>query len=120
MIDPTLARMSIGFVLFATAVFVWASVDYNRFIKFWTLNPAPYTPRVKLIFRIFFLACVVSSGWGLAVTIIRSGKPAMLYLSALPFTCAWLVVFFFMLRWLEWMKLKRRAKHPDSRPNDGR
>src|SRR5260370_11196879 len=43
MTDPTMARMSIGFAVFAIAVFVWASIDYNRFIKFWMLRPAPYT-----------------------------------------------------------------------------
>ena len=35
MTDPTIAKMSIGFAVFAIAVFVWASIDYNRFIKFW-------------------------------------------------------------------------------------
>jgi len=55
MSHPTLGRMnlemSIGFEVFAIAAFVWASIDYNRFIKFWMLRPAPYTRRVTVIFR---------------------------------------------------------------------
>lgn len=66
MTDPTFARMNVGFETFAAAVFVWASIDYNRFIKFWMLKPAPYTRWVKVFFRIFF-PCVCNrwdmAGW---------------------------------------------------------
>jgi hypothetical protein len=115
MTDPTLERMSIGFNIFAVAAFVWASVDYNRFIKFWMLRPAPYTQRVKVIFRLFFLACVIGGVWQLADTIASFRKPAMFYLSALPFTIAWLVVFFLMLRAVEWMNVKWRARQTRER-----
>jgi len=47
-----MAMMSIGFAIFAIAVFVWASFDYNRFIKFWMLRSAPYTQRVSIFFSL--------------------------------------------------------------------
>jgi len=45
-------EMSIGFEVLAIAAFVWASIDYNRFVKFWMLRPAPYPRRVTVIFRV--------------------------------------------------------------------
>jgi len=33
--DSTFARMNVGFDLFAVGVFLWASIDSNRFLKFW-------------------------------------------------------------------------------------
>jgi hypothetical protein len=110
MTDPTLARMSVGFEICAIAVFVWASIDYNRFIKFWMLKPAPYKQWVRVAFRIFFLACVVGGVWRVAEDVVRLGKPATFYLSALPFTAAWFVVFYCMLRVVEWTKRKRDTK----------
>jgi hypothetical protein len=88
MTDPTMARMSIGFAVFAIAVFVGASIDYNRFIKFWMLRPAPYTQRVRVVFRLFFLACVVGGIWHLADTTAASGRSVTFYLGAPPFGAA--------------------------------
>src|SRR5215475_10260446 len=85
----------IGFEMFAVVVFLWASIDYNTFIKFWMLKPAPYTRRVRLVFRTFFLACVVGGVWRVAEDIARSEKSATFYLAALPFTVAWCIVFYF-------------------------
>jgi|ERR1700674_271110 len=92
MTDPTMARMSIGFAVFAIAVFVWASIDYNRFIKFWMLRPAPYAQRVRVVFRLFFLTCVVGGIWHLADT-AASGRSVTFYSGALPFGAAWFVAF---------------------------
>lgn len=110
MTDPIFARMDVGFEIFAIGVFVWASVDYNRFIKFWILKPAPYTLWVRVAFRVFFLACVVGGIWQVVADIVRSGRSATSYLAALPITAAWFVVFYFMLRVVEWMKKKRETK----------
>jgi hypothetical protein len=112
MTDPTIARMSIGFAVFAIAVFVWASIDYNRFIKFWMLRPAPYTQRVRVVFRLFFLACVVGGIWHLADTMAASGRSVTFYLGTLPFAAAWFVVFFLMLHFVEWMNRKSRIRQP--------
>ncbi|MBI3644442.1 MAG: hypothetical protein HY233_00515 [Acidobacteriales bacterium] len=98
-----MASMSIGFAVFAIAAFVWASIDYNRFIKFWMVGPAPYTRRVRIVFRLFFLACVVGGVWQLADTMAASRKPVTFYLGALLFAAAWFVVFFLMLHFVEWM-----------------
>jgi hypothetical protein len=54
MSDAAFAQMNLGFRIFEIAVFMWACFDYNRFIKFWMLAPAPYSRRVKIIFRLFF------------------------------------------------------------------
>ena len=99
--------MNVGFDLFAVGVFLWASIDYNRFIKLWIHKPAPYTRQVKFVFRAFFLACVGGGLWGVAEDIARSEKRATFYLAAIPFTGAWFVVFYFMLRMVEWMNRKR-------------
>jgi hypothetical protein len=108
MTDITFGKMSLAFEIFAIGVFVWASIDYNRFIKFWMLRPAPYTRRVQLVFRLFFLACVVGGVWQLAEDIAKSGKPVAFYLAALPFTIAWFVGFFCMLHFV-WLNRKRRT-----------
>ena len=110
MSDSVLARMSTGFELCGIAIFVWASIDYNRFIKFWMLRPAPYTQRVRIIFRVFFLACLVGGMWQVAETIAASPRPAMAVLSALPFAAAWLVVVFLILYFVEWMNRRFRIK----------
>lgn len=115
MTDPTMARMSFGFAVFGIAVFVWASIDYNRFIKFWMLRPAPYTQRVRVAFRLFLLACVVGGVWHLVDVVAASRQPVMFYLSALPFAAAWFVVFFLMLHFVERMNRKWRMKQPEVR-----
>jgi len=107
LIDARMAMMSIGFAIFAPAVFVWASFDYNRFIKFWMLRSAPYTQRVSIFFRLFFLACVVGGVWHLADTVAAAPKrPLTFYLSALAFAAVWFVVFFLMVHFVEWMNRK--------------
>jgi hypothetical protein len=115
---PTLGRMnlhmSIGFELFAIAVFVWASIDYNRFIKFWMLKPAPYTRRVMVIFRLFFLACVIGGAWQLADGLTASSQSALFYLQALGIAAVWFCVFVIMLHLVEWMH-QRKATKPDVR-----
>jgi len=108
--DLTLGNMNFGFALFAVAVCIWASIDYNRFIKFWMLRPAPYTQRVKVVFRFLFLACVIGGLWRLVEIGKTTGRPALSYLRALPFAAAWFVVFFLMLRIVEWMARKRSMK----------
>ena len=108
MIDPTFA--DVGFEIFAVCVFLWASVDYNRFIKFWVLKPAPYKLWGRVVFRIFFVACVVGGIWQVAGDFTRSGRSATFYLTALPFTAAWFTVFYIMLRLVEWMKKKRDSR----------
>ena len=110
MTDPTMAMMSFGFAVFGIAVFIWASIDYNRFIKFWMLRPAPYTQRVRVVFRVFFLACAVGGVWHLADTVPASGTPLTFYLGALLFAVAWLVVFFLMLHFVERMNARWRIK----------
>jgi hypothetical protein len=110
MTDPAFARMNVGFEIFAAGVFVWASIDYNRFIKFWMLKPAPYTRWVKVFFRIFFLACAIGGIWQVGEDFARPGRSASFYMTALPFTAAWFVVFYVMLRLIEWMKRRRDIK----------
>lgn len=72
MTDPTMARTSIGFGVFAIAVFVWANIDCNRFIKFWMLRPAPYMQRVKVVFRLFFLAFPLTLIRDICHTVLRT------------------------------------------------
>jgi hypothetical protein len=114
MSHPTLGRMnlemSIGFEVFAIAVFVWASIDYNRFIKFWMLKPAPYTRRIRVIFRLFFLACVIGGAWQLAVSVTSSRQSAIFYLSTLGIGGAWFVAFVLMLHLVEWMDRRKKTK----------
>ncbi len=114
MSHPTLGRMnlemSIGFEVFAIAAFVWASIDYNRFIKFWMLRPAPYTRRVTVIFRLFFLACVIGGVWQLADSVTSSRQSVIAYLSTLGMAGAWFVAFVLMLHLVEWMNRRKQTK----------
>jgi hypothetical protein len=109
MIDPTVERMTLGLQVCMIAVFGWASIDYNRFLKFWMVGPAT-SRSVRIIFRLFFLACVLGGLWQVVGTAIGSGKHAMFYLGALPFAAGWFVVFFIMLHGIERFNQKRRAK----------
>jgi hypothetical protein len=111
MTDPTFARLDVGFEIFAIGVFVWASFDYNRFIKFWMLKPAPYSLWVRTCFRIFFIACVVGGIWQVAGDFGRSGRSGTFYLTALLFTAAWFIVFYVMLRLVERMKRNRHIRN---------
>ena len=115
MTDPTIAKMDIGFEVCAVAVFVWASVDYNRFIKFWMLKPTPYTKRVKIAFRLFFLACVAGGIWQSVEKIVTTGQSLTFYLSTLPFATAWFVVVSVMVRAVEKMNQKRLTKQSPPR-----
>jgi hypothetical protein len=103
-------EMSIGFEVFAIAAFVWASIDYNRFIKFWMLRPAPYTRRVTVIFRLFFLACVIGGIWQLADSVTSLRPLVISYLSTLGIAGAWFVAFVLMLHLVEWMNRRKTTK----------
>jgi hypothetical protein len=111
---PTLGRMnlemSIGLEVFAIAAFAWASIDYNRFIKFWMLKPAPYTRRITVIFRLFFLACVIGGAWQLADSVSSSRQSAVFYLRALGIAGAWFVAFVLMTHLVEWMNRRKKTK----------
>ena len=110
MSDPNFANISMGFTAFGIAVFLWASIDYNRFIKFWMLRPAPYSQRVKITFRLFFLACVVGCVWQLVETITSSPRPALSYVRSLLFAAVWFAVYFLVLHVVEWMERRRSMK----------
>jgi hypothetical protein len=118
MSDLTIEKMNTGFAVAAIAIFVWASIDYNRFIKFWMLRPGAYSKSVRIVFRSFFLACVLGGVWQLADMIrTPSGRPATFYFGALLFAAAWFAAFFVMLHAVEWMNRKRginqsRVKQP--------
>lgn len=92
-------------MLAGVAVFIWASLDYNRFIKFWMLKPAPYSQRVKAGFRLFFLACVCGGVWQIAKDV-----PKQQILRSAPYALGWFAVWAFMLHVVEWMNRKRFAK----------
>ena len=100
-------QMSIGFELAATATFVWASIDYNRFIKFWMLRPAPYTHRVSAVFRLFFLACVVGGAWQFGDSLMSSRQSTVFYVQSLGIAAVWFCVFALMLHVVEWMNERR-------------
>jgi len=74
---PVLTRFSFRFEIFMIGVSVWASIDYNRYIKFWMLRPAPYGRLVRLVFRLFSVACVLGGVWRIAEDIAKSGRPVV-------------------------------------------
>ena len=108
--DPFVEQLNLGFLLSVVAVFVWASIDYNRFIKFWMLRPAPYSRRVIIICRVFFALCVLGGAQRLAETVIASRRPAMFYLGALLVAAASFAVLVIMVRSVERMNSRRRKK----------
>jgi len=102
--------MDLGFTVCMVAVFMWASIDYNRFIKFWMLRPAPYRQLVLILFRIFFLACVLGGSWQVVTTAFELRKSAIFYLSAFPFALGWFAVFFLMIKFAERRIRRMKAK----------
>jgi len=109
MSELTTLKMNIGFAIFAVGAFVWASIDYNRFIEFWMFRPSPYSRRVRIAFRLFFAACVIGGISHVADVAIASGLPARSYIGTLPFAVASFAVFYVMVRAVEWMNRKRLA-----------
>jgi hypothetical protein len=109
MTELTFEKMNIGFAVFAAAVFVWASIDYNRFIKFWMVRPAPYSKPVTVAFRLFFLACVVGGAWHVVDIAMASRLPLTAYFGVVPFAVGWFAVFVLMVHVVEWMKRKQVA-----------
>lgn len=110
MSNPTFDRIHFAMFVAMVAVFVWASIDYNRFIKFWMLRPAPYSWRVIVIFRVFFLACVVGALWQVVETALYSPKPAIFYLTALPLAVGCFIMYVLMINLVERTHSKWRAK----------
>jgi hypothetical protein len=92
-----------GLRISAIAAFVWASLDYNRFIKFWMVRPAPYRKRIKIVFRLFFLACVVGGARDLAETIRKSHQNLTAYVPALPFAAVSCLILYLLVRVVERM-----------------
>ncbi len=115
MSELTTLKMNIGFSIFAVGAFVWASIDYNRFIKFWMLRPAPYSTQVRIVFRLFFAVCVIGGVWHVVDLALASGLPAWSYIGTLPFVVAWFAVFYVMVRAVEWMNRKRLANQARTR-----
>jgi hypothetical protein len=103
MTEPFLAKMTIGFELAGVAWFVWASCDYNRFIKFWMIKPAPYSRPVTIAFRLFFLACGVGGVWQIAEGIRTTKQHPRFYLGALPFAVAWTIAIIVLVNVVERM-----------------
>lgn len=93
MTDLHPASLGLGFQAAEICLFIWASIDYNRFIKFWICKPAPYSKLVKIIFRSFFLLCVLGGVWQVAANLHDARPPADLYLHAiLPFLISLTVI----------------------------
>lgn len=92
------------------AVFVWASFDYNRFIKFWLIRPVAYRPVLVMFFRMFFLACVVGGSWRVVMIAVELRKPTAFYLSVLPFAVAGFAVIFLMINLVERRSRRLRMK----------
>jgi hypothetical protein len=109
---------SFGFDLAVIGVFIWASIDPNRFIKFWIFRPAPYSWSVRLVFRLLFLAVAVGGLWGIAETIYGLKHSISFYLSAMLIS---VVVFGGTLLWfgvLERHFPRRFGRQPRSRTRE--
>jgi hypothetical protein len=115
--DLTTARMTLGFQISAVVLLLWASLDYNRFIKFWMLRPAPYSKRVTVGFRLFFLACVVGGIWRVFDDIVQARQSPVFHLSTVAIALAWIVVFFLLVYVVEQLHKERFNKEqPGERP----
>jgi succinate dehydrogenase hydrophobic anchor subunit len=72
-------------------LFTWASIDYNRFIKFWMIRPAQYSKPVKIVFQSFFLLVVVGGLWRIIEDLPRPRQSVNFYLSAVLISMLWMV-----------------------------
>lgn len=113
--EPRLGELNLGFELAAVGLFVWASVDYNRFIKFWMIRPAPYSKLVRTLFRLFFLSCVVGGLWRVVEDVDHFRRAAYFCLTAILICALWLATWFLMVTVVEWMHLKLLGKRPNQR-----
>jgi len=103
--ESTMHAMSAGLAAAGVAVFIWASLDYNRFIKFWMIRPAPYSGRVRVGFRLFFLACVCGG-----ICQIATDVPKEQIVRSVPFALGWFAVIVVMIHIVEWMHHRRYTK----------
>ncbi|MGA9668610.1 MAG: hypothetical protein WBQ94_05335 [Terracidiphilus sp.] len=111
--------MNLGFELAGVGLFIWASFDYNRFIKFWMIKPAPYSMPVRAVFRLFFLACVAGALWQIGEDARHFQWSLRFCLFATLVFIVGMAVIFVMINVVEWMGLKRlgrRQNLPVQRP----
>ena len=91
-------------------MFIWASIDYNRFIKFWMVRTAPYSLLVRSVFRLFFLAVAVGSLSRFIGDVSKSRHSTKLYGMVLLFSILLFAAFILMINLVEWMNSKRISK----------
>ena len=119
MTGPGIAELDLGFQLAGVGLFVWASLDCNRFIKFWMIKPAPYSMPVRAVFRLFFLACVVGALWQIGGNAGHLQWSLRICLFATLVFIVGMAVIFVMINVVERMglkRLRRRQNMPAQRP----
>lgn len=115
MISPTLGELDLGFNLDGVGLFVWASADYNRLIKFWMLRPAPSSKPVRAAFRLIFFACVVGGLWQIGEDARHFGWSFHFCLIATLVCVVGMTAIFMMINLIEWVHRKWLGKHHEVR-----
>ncbi len=101
-----LPGLSLGFEAVGICLFIWASIDPNRFIKFWMRKPAPYSKLVQILFRSVFLLCVLGGVLEFASHLHDVRPAAELYVHTILTFAISLAVIFALVHIVEWTSSK--------------
>jgi hypothetical protein len=109
--DPGLDKMNLGFAVAATFLSSWWTLSWRRFMKFWVKPP---NRRATIIgIRLFFLASLIGSIWGLVSQIAHHPRPARAYFDAFKIGALWIVAMIVMVHFAEWW----RGHEANNEPN---
>ena len=102
--------MIIGFLMAAFAWTLWWNIDWKRFVKFYGIRGPSYHPWIKSGFRIFFALCSLGAAANLLRRLLERTRPNKFYWDALVVAAAWFIAIVMMVKTVEWLDSKRRAR----------
>ena len=102
--------MTIGFLMSTFVWTLWWNIDWKRYVKFYGIRGPSYHPWIKTGFRIFFALCSLGAATDLLRRLLERTRPNKFYWDALVVAAAWFIIIVMLVKTVEWLASKRRAK----------
>lgn len=113
--DPTADRVGLGFSFAALLISLCWNLDWRHYMRFWIRSGPPYSPVWVLVFRAFFLACLIGSSISLVRMIAEKHRTVTDFGKATLYSLFWIGLFGvydLVLR----RRLRAKNQPQDSRP----